>query len=184
MAGMPEILSVCESCNALREVSSGLDLSRVNGRSQWNKVYVNVASMAFYGTRLSGASACRVLNTIGSISEADREGNEFPLHIGIHVDHKQDEEVLKAIATAEAKGWKLIVQWNGTATAQVSVTYGLRQPPIYARVSEIERQDGTTERILDWGHYVTDPSGYEEFCSVEAAREYYGLPDEGLTETE
>ena len=47
---------------------------------------------------------------------------------------------------------------------------------IYARVSE---HDG--ERFLDWGDYVTDSSGYEEFESVEAAREYYGLPAEDLT---
>ena len=33
-----------------------------------------------------------------------------------------------------------------------------------------------------WGlaPYV-DPTGYEEFRSIEAAREYYGLPEEPLT---
>lgn len=98
--------------------------------------------------------------------------------LGIHIDHQNDEEVLAAIANAEAKGLTLTVQWNGTPTAQASVTYGLRKPPIYARVSEHERPDGTIERVLDWGHYVTDTTGYEEFRSVEAAREYFGLAEE------
>ena len=104
--------------------------------------------------------------------------------LGIHVDHKQDEEIMAEVARLEEMGWPVTIQWNGTATAQASVTYGLRRPPIYARVIEMERPDGTTERVLDWGHYVTDPSGYEEFRSVEEAREYYGLPEEDLTETE
>lgn len=103
------------------------------------------------------------------------------LTIGIHVDHKTDEEVLAAIANAEAKGWTLSVIWNGTPTAQAATTYGLRKPPIYARVEERVLPEGTTERVLDWGHYVTDPTDYEEFRSVEAAREYFGLPDEDLT---
>ena len=98
--------------------------------------------------------------------------------LGIHVDHKTDAEVLDAIANAEANGWTMTVQWNGTPTAQASVTYGLRKPPIYAKVSEMERPDGTTERVMDWGHYVTNPEDYQEFLSLEEAREYFGLPVE------
>ena len=128
----------------------------------------------FYRTRLNKESALRILNSIPAWTSGSH-----PLTIGIHIDHKQDEEVLEAIANAEAKGWTMTVQWNGTPTAQASVTYGLRKPPIYAKVSE---HDG--ERVLEWGHYVTDPTGYEEFRSVEEAREYFGLPDETLTETE
>ncbi|MBR5185596.1 MAG: hypothetical protein IKW19_04790 [Akkermansia sp.] len=111
-----------------------------------------------------------MLNTIPTWND----GASHLLTIGIHVDHKADDEVLEAIANAEARGWTLTVQWNGTPTAQTAATYGLRKPPIYARVSE--KENG--ERYLDWGHYVTDPSGYEQFRSVEAAREYFGLPDE------
>ena len=133
----------------------------------------------FDGTRLNKNSILRLLNQLPTWTSGTH-----PATIGIHIDHQNDEEVLSAIANAEAKGWTLIVQWNGTPTAQAATTYGLRKPPIYARVSEIERPDGTTERYLDWGHYVTDPTGYEEFRSVEAAREYYGLPEETLTETE
>lgn len=131
---------------------------------------------AFDFAAMNKDSALRILNSIPAYTSGSH-----PLTIGIHVDHKTDEEVLAAIANAESKGWTMTVQWNGTPTAQASVTYGLRTPPIYARVGEIELPDGTVERVLDWGHYVTDPSGYEEFRSVEAAREYYGLPAEDLT---
>ena len=125
----------------------------------------------FESCKLNKESALRVLNSIPAYTSGSHK-----LTIGIHIDHKTDEEVLAAIDAANAKGWTLTVQWNGTPTAQAATTYGLRKPPIYARVSEIERPDGTTERYLDWGHYVTDPTGYEEFRSVEAAREYFGLP--------
>lgn len=125
---------------------------------------------------LDKASVLRICNTVPTWTTGTHE-----LWLGIHIDHQTDEEVLAAIANAESKGWALTIQWNGTPTASTSVTYGLRKPPIYAKVSEMERPDGTTERVLEWGHYVTDPSGYEEFRSVESAREYFGLPDESLT---
>lgn len=112
-----------------------------------------------------------VLSFLGSLNA----GNDKTMTIGIHVDHKNDNEVLEVIANAEAKNWNLTVQWNGAATAQASATYSLRKPPIYARVGEMERPDGTTERILVWGHYVTDPSGYEEFPSLESAYKYFNL---------
>lgn len=136
-------------------------------------------SYGFTQSQLDKESALRVLNSVPAYTS----GTHLMV-IGFHVDLQTDDEVLAAIANAEAKGWTLTVQWNGTATAQASVTYGLRKPPIYARLSEMERSDGTVERSLDWGHYVTDPTGYEEFRSVEAAREHYGLPEEDLTETE
>lgn len=138
-----------------------------------------VFSTEWTQTRFSKKSVLRILGSIPSYASGTHT-----LTIGIHIDHQQDEEVLAAIANAESKGWTLKVQWNGTPTAQASVTYGLRRPTIYAKVGEMERPDGTTERYLDWGHYVTDTTGYEEFRSVEAAREYYGLPEEDLTETE
>ena len=77
-----------------------------------------------------------------------------------------------AIEAAEAKGWTLTVQWNGTPTSQASATYGLRTPSIYARVTEDEYG-----RHLEWGHYVSDPTGYEEFYNLEAAHEYFGIEE-------
>ena len=65
------------------------------------------------------------------------------------------------------------MQWNGTATAQASATYGLRRQPIYAKRGTMELPDGTTELYLDWGHYVTnwEQNGYMEFASLEEAEE-------------
>lgn len=137
---------------------------------------LSAAGYAFYQTKLNKPSAINILRNLPPYT-----AGSHLLTIGIHVNHKTDEEVLEAIANAEAKGWTLTVQWNPggpTYTTPEVSTFGLRKPPIYARVSELELPDGTTERVLDWGHYVTDPSGYEEFSSVEEAREYFGLSEE------
>lgn len=96
---------------------------------------------------------------------------------GIHTDLQTDEDVIAAIDNAETKGWNVTVQWNGTATAQTASTFGLRKPPIYAKLGTVERPDGTTENVLDWGHYATnwEENGYQEFSSVEEAEEYFNI---------
>ena len=124
----------------------------------------------FHGGYLNKESALDVLNTIPSWSSGTHK-----LVIGIHVDHQTDEEVLDAIEEAQSRGWEMTVQWNGTPTAQTSATYGSRTQPIYARV-----EDRNGERILEWGHYVTDPTGYEEFSSVEEAQAHFGIEEEQL----
>ena len=127
--------------------------------------------LMFDKCQLEKASALRVLNSIPAYTSGSH-----PLNIGIHVDHQNDEEVLAAIANAEAKGWTLAVQWNGTPTSTAStLSFGSL---IYAKVVENEHPDGTTEKVLDWGHYVTNPEGYEAFRSLESAYEYFGLPAE------
>jgi hypothetical protein len=118
--------------------------------------------------RLNKESALRVLNSIPSFTS----GNH-PIVLGIHVDHQNDEDVLAAIDNAEAKGWTLTVQWNGTPTSTAS-TMAMGQL-VYAKVGELESPDGTTKKYLDWGHYVTNPEGYETFRSLESAYEYFGL---------
>ena len=127
----------------------------------------------FNGTKLDNGSALRVLNSIPAYTS----GSHL-LTIGIHVDHKNDEEVLEAITNAENKGWTLTVQWNGTPTTSATATYGLRKPPIYVHMNEIEHSDGTKEQILNWGHYVTNPEDYQEFSSLEEAYEHFGLPND------
>lgn len=96
--------------------------------------------------------------------------------IGIHIDHQFDEEVLTAIANAEAKGWTLTVQWNGTPTSGVS-TMDLEE--IWCKVTESEHGDYTDENgnrcMLDWGHYVTDTTEYKLFFSLVEAEEYFKL---------
>jgi hypothetical protein len=126
----------------------------------------------FTKTILNKESALRILNNIPSYTSGSH-----PLTIGIHVDHKDDEEVLTAIANAEAKGWTLTLQWNGTPTVQTTSTFGLRKPSIYAKLSEIERPNGSKEQILDWGHYVTNFEDYQEFSSLEEAYEHFDLPN-------
>ena len=144
----------------------------------WPKLETQIGNF-LQSAELNKKSAIHVLESLPTWTTGTHNAT-----IGIHRDHKTDDKVLEAIADAEAKGWTLSVQWNpdGGSYVTPATTYGLRKPPIYAKVAEYERPDGTTERVLDWGHYVTDPTGYEEFDSVEAAREHYGLPDESLTE--
>jgi hypothetical protein len=132
---------------------------------------------AFNGKTLDKEAALIILKSIPPWTD----GAAHLLTLGIHVDHKTDDEVLAAIANAESKGWKMTVQWNpngGTYVTPAAATYGLRKPPIYAKVGEIELPDGTTERVLDWGHYVTnwEERGYEQFRSLESAYEYFNLP--------
>lgn len=148
------MFSGCENFSIFDSVTPLL----VKGVSMFNKCILNKES------------TLRFLNSIPSWSD----GAEHKITIGIHIDHQTDEEVLAAIANAESKGWALTVEWNGTATAAASVMrFGQL---IYAKVGEIEMPDGTTERVLDWGHYVTDETGYETFRSLESAYEYFGLP--------
>lgn len=124
------------------------------------------------GCYLSLGSAIRVLNSLPAYTSGTHNIGSF----GVHIDGQTDEEVQAAISNAEAKGWTLTVQWNGTPTAQAS-TFNMGQL-IYAKVDEYELPDGTTEQYLDWGHYVTnwEERGYEQFRSLESAYEYFNLP--------
>ena len=121
------------------------------------------------GCKLGKASVKEILYSIPSYTSGTHK-----LTIGIHVDHKTDEEVIAAIENAESKGWTLTVQWNGTPGTSTASTFSLRRRPIYARLGE-PMEDGT--RLLDWGHYVTDPSGYTEFASLEEAKEHFNITD-------
>jgi len=136
---------------------------------------LNCNGSTVYRPQLNKASVLRILNSIPSYTSG-----RHLLGIGIHVDNQSDDEVLSAIADAESKGWTLTVQWNGTATTAAASTFGLRRMPVYAKLGTLERPDGTTERVLDWGHYVTDweADGYREFGSVEEAKEYFNIIDE------
>ena len=153
--------NLCNNCTSLSEV----DITWDEGAK------VSGGAGGFSGCILNKESVIRLLNSLPEMAEQS-------ITTGIHIDHQYDDEVLEAIANAEAKGWTLTVQWNGTQTTQASATYGLRKPPIYAKVAEIERSDGTVEQYLDWGHYVTNPEDYQEFSSLEEARDYFNLPED------
>ena len=135
---------------------------------------------------LNKASVLRICNTVPTWTTGTHE-----LWLGIHVDHKYDPDVNLALKRAdinyeptvelpeevtEGKGWTLTVQWNGTPTAQTSGTF-VMGTLIYAKVGEMERPDGTVERFLEWGHYVTnwEERGYETFRSLESAYKYFNL---------
>lgn len=122
----------------------------------------------FDGTQLEKESALRALNSVPVCT-----GN-YRFSIGIHVDYQNDEEVLAAIAYAESQGWSMGVQWNGTPTSTASTM--AMGSLIYARMEEKEMPDGTTVKYLGWGHYMTDPTGYETFRSLESAYRYFGIP--------
>ena len=133
--------------------------------------------------RLDKESALRVLTTIPTYTSGSH-----PLTIGIHVDHKTDEEVLAAIDAATAKGWTVTTQWNGTAT---SSTFDLRPtptPPVYAKCVQSEYSwyiDATNTRYsVEWGHVITSPDGkspeelgYQQFNSLEEALNQWGLTE-------
>lgn len=138
---------------------------------------ITEARYFFFGCELNKESVLRIADAIPSKSGLE-------IHLGVHKDHENDPEVLDAIATMEANGWKVTEQFNGTATTQTATTYGLRRKPIYAKAVEMETPDGNIERVLDWGHYVTDAEerGYMEFSSVEEAEEYYNIKKEEVVQ--
>lgn len=152
--------SICRNCTSLEEV----DITMADNGQNFN--------MAFYGCKLNKASALRML---GQMTKKMTWWfhNDKTAHYGIHVDHQNDPEVLAAIAAAEENEWELTVQWNGTPTSTASMMrFGQL---IYAKVVENERPDGTTDRYLDWGHYVTNREEYETFRSLESAYKYFNL---------
>lgn len=124
--------------------------------------------LAFAVAQLDKESAITILTSIPTVSGAQ-------LGIGIHTDHKTDEDVLAAKAKAEAKGWKINIRWNGTPTSTAS-TFDMGTL-IYAKAAETKRPDGTTEKYLSWGHYVTDweARGYEIFRNLTSAYKYFNL---------
>lgn len=144
---------------------------------------LSTADGAFTNAQLTRESTLHILNILPFYYSGTHK-----LTIGMHADLENDEEVRTALDEAFERGWTIIPQWNGTPTAS---TFSLRPAPprpVYAKVAELERPDGTTERVLDWGHDVLNPDGkepeelgYTLFDSVEAAREYYGLPEESFS---
>lgn len=141
---------------------------------------LSTADGAFSSAQLTRESALHVLDILPTYTSGSHK-----LTIGIHVDHQTDEEVLAAIANAEAKGWTLTVQWNGTPTSGISMT-DLEE--IWCKVSESEYGEYTDENgnrcTLDWGHYVTDTTEYKLFYSLVEAEQYFKLNKIEVNENE
>lgn len=138
---------------------------------------ISNANFAFSECILDKPSVLRIANS----ALPTASGNKFT--IGIHVDLQNDAEVLAALDTMAANGWKMTIQWNGTPTSGVALT-DLEE--IYAKVEESEYGDYTDENgnrcMLDWGHQITSPDGkkpselgYKLFFSIYDAEKYYKL---------
>lgn len=140
---------------------------------------LNDAEYAFFGTQLNKESVIHIAQIYPQRNTA------LPTHIGIHVDLKNDPEVLEAIALLESKNWTLTVQWRGTPTSGISTT-DLEE--IWCKVSESEYGEYTDENgnrcTLDWGHYVTDSSEYKLFYSLVEAEQYFKLNKIEVNENE
>lgn len=95
---------------------------------------------------------------------------------GIHVDLKNDDEVKAAIDSLKPYGWSISVRYNGTPTSGIS-TMDLEE--IWCKLIESEYGEYTDENgtrvSLDWGHYVTDTTGYKLFFSLCEAEQYFKL---------
>jgi hypothetical protein len=145
-----------------------------DGQFPTNWQYLKYGSGMFELCELGKAVAIAILDSLQTATE-ETGTNIWCITVGIHVDHKTDEEVLAAIEAAEARGWTVAVQWNGTATAAAASTYGMRRAGIYARRCEAEEEG--EQASLEWAHYVTnwEAHGYVEFGSVEEAAEFFGV---------
>lgn len=129
---------------------------------------------AFNSCKLDKPTVISILNSLRQAEDGymcdQYTKATWNIGIGIHVDHKTDEEVLQAIANAEAKGWTLTVQWTGTPTSGVST---LDLDFIYAKRTQNDEgiyiDENGTRWNVDWGHYVTDSEGYTEYNSEEEA---------------
>lgn len=134
---------------------------------------LSTADGMFNACEITGQQAIEILTSIPTWTD----GKAHLITMGIHIDYQNDTDVLTAITNAETKGWTLTVQWNGTPTTQTVSTFGLRKPSIYAKLGTVERPDGTTENVLDWGHYVTnwEENDYQEFSSIEEAEEHFNI---------
>ena len=139
-----------------------------------NYPQAQTADAMFNECQIPGEAAIAVLNSFPSYTSGTHN-----VTMGIHIDYQNDPDVLEAIENAEAKGWTVTVQWNGTATAAAATTWGMRRPPIYAKLAEVETPEGGTEKVLDWGHYATnaEENGYKEFASVDEAKTYFNITE-------
>lgn len=166
--------------NALKKVRihcplvSEIHLSHANKLADVEVVppYPVQTKSTFKGIRLNKKSAIHVLSILPEWTDGKTHAGAF----GIHIDHQNDEEVLAAIANAEAKGWTMTVQWNGTPTSGISL---MDLEEIWCKVTESEYGEYTDENgkrvSLDWGHYVTDTSEYKLFFSLVEAEQYFKL---------
>lgn len=162
-----KILKIVSQDQSINETNKDLE------EFPWELPYLRRGDRMLNVCSLNKDSALRILNSIPVWTDGS------PIHllgIGIHIDLQTDTDVLAAIANAEARGWTFTLRWNGTPTSGIA-TLDLEE--IYAKVTEHEMGDYTDENgtrcYLDWGHYVTDATGYKLFFSIYEAEQYFKL---------
>lgn len=105
--------SKCRKCtlNAKNATDARFAIQGGQAANYLEELYVDMPKATrfwTYGAKLNKESVLQIAENL------QVEGSTV---LGIHVDYKNDEEVLAAIASLEAKGRTVAVQWNGTATA-------------------------------------------------------------------
>lgn len=130
---------------------------------------------------LSVRSAIKVLNSLPAYTSGTHKIGTF----SVHTDGQTDEDMIAALNSAGIKGWTIEVQWLGTPTASTLALRPAQTLPVYAKVGSFADVDENEHPMLNWCHLITSPEGktpeelgYTRFDSVEAAREYFNLPEE------
>lgn len=143
----------------------------------------------FLNCQLYKNSAISILNSLREKDEtitktANNVTPDWKIALGIHVDYKEDEEVLQAIENARNKGWTVTVGWLGTPG---TAPYGVSSTPAMVRTRErifIKKDldscgDYTDKNGDKWfitsGHDVNDPDEWELCDSVEEKIKEWGL---------
>jgi hypothetical protein len=189
-----------EGCGNLQHLDMPLNviktinLADFSGIRQVLSPFPVATTINLNSAKLDAASALLIVNNLQQYNAETM--TELPvLTIGIHTDHQSDEDVIAALETARAavedggKGWVVAVAWTGTATASTFALRPTPKPPVYAKVDTYTDEEGNEQRTLNWCHQITSPDGrepeelgYTLFESVEAAREYFGLPIDEMEE--
>lgn len=149
------------------------------------------ANNMFLNTQLYKNSAISILNSLREKDEtitktANGVTPDWKIVLGIHVDYKEDEEVLRAIEDARSKGWNVTVGWTGTAgTASYSVpsspvTVDSRTKEKLFIRKELDRFGDYTDKngdkwFISYGHDVNNFEEWEVCNSVEEKLEEWGL---------
>ena len=123
--------------------------------------------------KINKESAIKMLDSLPAYT-----GGTHRFRLGISKGVVGDEDVISAASRAEEKGWSLTIEYRTPSGDYEPLTYGLRGDTIYAKIGEIKLPNGEIQQFLDWGHYVTNPEVYQEFSSLEEAREYFGFSEE------
>ena len=104
--------------------------------------------------------------------------------ISLPSDYSLDEKVINSLEVAQSNGWLLTIQTHDPTSTSTASTFGMQR--IWVRKTQDEYGNYTDENNNRWqvewcvtmytpDNSTPDQHGYEQFRSVEAACEYWGL---------